>query len=138
MKRANERWCVLAWMTLVALAAAGCGARVPPERLLANLQQAMQGDVSDAEASAAHSRTVEAALDENVLNGLRRDEVEERIGRGAPCSRHPRCAEHDFADNDWFYEVGRPAAGYGRALPLLILGFDRTGRVVRSWNLRTH
>ncbi len=138
MKQARERWCPLAWMVLTALAAAGCGAGVPRNQLLTNLQRAMQGDVADAEASATHSRAVEAALDENALNGLRRDEVQERIGRGEPCSRHPRCAEHDFRDNDWFYEVGRPAQGYGSALPLLILGFNRAGRVERTWSLRIH
>ena len=128
---------LLAWTVLALLAATGCGARVPPEQLLANLRDAMQGDVASAEASAAHSRAVESALDENALNGLRRDEVEQRIGRGEPCSRHPRCAEHDFRDNDWFYEVGHAARGYGSALPLLILGFNRAGRVERTWSLRT-
>lgn len=115
---------------------AGCGAGVPPEQLLANLRQAIDGEVGDTIASAAHSRAVEQALDENALNGLRRDEVQERLGRGEPCSRHPRCAEHDFHDNDWFYQVGHPGPGFGSTLPLLIVGFDRAGRVERTWSLR--
>ncbi|NCQ61976.1 MAG: hypothetical protein GW913_15065 [Myxococcales bacterium] len=122
--------CACSWL--------GCGSSIPREQLLANLHQAMQEDVADSAGSASHSRVVEAALDENALDGLRRDEVEERIGRGEPCSRHPRCGEHDFVDNDWFYEVGRPSQGYGSALPLLIVGFDRSGRVDRTWSLHTN
>lgn len=128
----------MALLALVASVLPACGGGVPREQLLGNLRQAIDGDVADEQASAAHSRSVQAALDEGAVNGLRRDEVEELLGRGEPCSRHPRCAEHGFNDNDWFYEVGRPAAGYGRALPLMILGFDRAGRVSRSYNLRTH
>jgi len=126
------------WALVLACAGSSlaCGASVPRDQLISNLHQAMQEDVPDAAASANHSRVVEAALDENALDGLSRDEVEERIGRGEPCSRHPRCGEHDFRDNDWFYEVGHSSEGFGSALPLLILGFDRAGRVDRTWSLR--
>jgi len=133
MKRVSTLWIVSGALCLVS-----CGAALPPAQRLASLRQALDGDVPSREVSAEHSRVVEATLDDNALNGLRRDEVQEILGRGEPCSRHPRCAQHDFQDNDWFYEVGHSAEGYGSALPLLILGFDRAGRVSRVWNLRTH
>jgi hypothetical protein len=87
-----------------------------------------------------HSRLVEKALESDALQGMTRTEVKQTIGRGDPCSRHPRCAEHGFAGDDWFYTVGRMGTQGGDPgpLPLLIVGFDRTGRVNRTWNLRVH
>lgn len=110
----------------------------PPETLLANLHRAMEAPVSTREGSIENSHLVQDTVDADALQGMRRFEVEETIGRGDPCSRHPRCAEIGFEDDDWFYTVGGLGAGFGGPVPLLIVGFDREGRVTRVWNLRTH
>ena len=115
-----------------------CGPSVPKGQLIAQLQEALRTPVDSSEQSASHSRVVEDAVEAAALEGLRRHEVEEKIGRGDDCSRHPRCGELGFESDDWFYNVGPMGEGYGGPVPVLILGFDREGKVVRAWNLRTH
>jgi hypothetical protein len=134
---------VLAVVVLAVLAAplfaAACGA-VPMSReeALPKLRAAIQKNLSSPEEAAENSRLVEKVADDGVLNEMFRHEVEEAIGRGDPCSRHPRCAENGFEANDWFYTVGQQGEGRTGAVPIMILGFDTSGRVVRVWNLRTH
>lgn len=98
----------------------------------------MTREVGSPDDAAANSRSVQAAVDGDALMRLHRHEVEERLGRGEPCSRHPRCGENGFSSDDWFYPVGAQAEGYAGAVPLLIVGFDREGVVTRVWNLRMH
>lgn len=127
-------------IALAAGLASACGGApsVPPETLVANLGRAMDAPVASAEESAANSRLVEDTVDADALAGMRRFEVEEKLGRGDPCSRHPRCGQLGFESDDLFYAVGGLGEGFGGPVPLLIVGFDREGRVVRVWNLRTH
>lgn len=121
------------------LCATACGgAAVNHEQVLADLHQAIQAPVGDEETNLSHSRLVDVALDGAVLDDKHRVEVQELIGRGDPCSRHPRCGALGFNVDDWFYTVGVAADGYPEHLPILIVGFDRQGRVDRTWNLRTH
>ncbi len=108
------------------------------EEALPKLRAAIEKNLSSPEEAAENSRLLEEILDDNVLNEMFRHEVEEAIGRGDPCSRHPRCAENGFESNDWFYHVGQQGEGRTGAVPILIVGFDTSGRVVRTWNLRTH
>ncbi|MCB9598760.1 MAG: hypothetical protein H6720_00110 [Sandaracinus sp.] len=115
-----------------------CGPSIPKEQLLDDLARAVEAPVADAEGSAQHSRVVQAAVDGDALLGLRRAEVEAEIGRGDECSRHARCDELGFESDDWFYHVGAMGGGYGGQVPLLIVGFDRAGTVIKVWNLRTH
>ncbi|MEM9192718.1 MAG: hypothetical protein AAGF12_26325 [Myxococcota bacterium] len=122
---------------IVCLFACG-GPQVDRGVQLQELRQAIERPVSSPEESGENSRVVEASLEAEVLMEMTRLEVEEAIGRGDPCSRHPRCAEQEFESDDWFYTVGQMGEGRTGALPILIVGFDRTGRVTRVWNLRTH
>lgn len=115
-----------------------CGPSIPRAQLLSELADAAAASVSDAEASARHSRIVQAAVDGDALLGLRRFEVEQTLGRGDVCSRHPRCGRLGFETDDWLYHVGAMGEGYGGPVPLLIVGFDRHGVATRVWNLRTH
>jgi len=121
------------------LGLAACGA-VPMSRdeALPQLRAAIEKNVSTPEESQESSRLLEKILDDNVLNEMFRHELEEAIGRGDPCSRHPRCAEAGFDGDDWFYTVGQMGEGRTGALPILIVGFDTSGRVVKTWNLTTH
>jgi hypothetical protein len=120
-------------------AVAGCGGpSIDGGQALRDLAAAMERPVSSPDETAEHSRIVERALDSEVLMDKTRQEVLDAIGRGDDCSRHPKCAENGFAVDDWFYTVGTMGEGRAGVLPILIVGFDRTGRVTRVWNMRTH
>jgi hypothetical protein len=115
----------------------GCGGGSSQSRdqLLGQLDAAIEEPVPDEETSHRHSRLAMEIVEDGVLERMNRVEVEQAIGRGDPCSRHPRCAENGFADDDWFYTVGQSG---GEQAPLIIVGFDREGRVDRTWYMRTH
>ncbi len=115
-----------------------CGPSIPPAQTLASLAEVMNEPVDDADESARNSQRVQAVVENDSLMNLSRPEVEELIGRGDPCSRHPRCMENEFDGDDWFYDVGALGEGYPGPVPILIVGFDREGKVVKVWNLRTH
>jgi hypothetical protein len=115
-----------------------CGPPVDRAATLAELKQAIDRPISSSDESAENSRVVQKVVDSDVLLEMTRLEVEEAIGRGDPCSRHRRCADLDFQGDDWFYTVGQMGEGRTGALPLLIVGFDTSGRVVRVWHLFTH
>jgi hypothetical protein len=125
-------------LSLVVLSAACGGPAIPREQAFPRLKAAIEGAVSTPEQSQENSRLVETIIEDDHLMGMFRHEVEEAIGQGEPCSRHPRCAENDFSGDDWFYTVGTMGEGATGALPILIVGFDTSGRVVKVWNLRTH
>ncbi|MFW5875818.1 MAG: hypothetical protein ACOCXM_03715 [Myxococcota bacterium] len=127
--------CLLA--LALALSSAGCATVGGESRdnLLSDLKGAMARPVDGKERSRAHSSLVEDVVETDLLQGMSRGQVAEAIGRGEPCSRHPRCDELGFEGNDWFYHVG---PSRGARSPILIVGFDRTGHVVRTWNLKTH
>ncbi|MBX3248395.1 MAG: hypothetical protein KF901_14545 [Myxococcales bacterium] len=125
----------LATLLLLVLA---CGPTIPREQLLDDLAAAVSRPVSTSDQSAEHSRVVEAAVEGDALQRMRRHDVQAKLGRGSDCSRHPRCVELGFAASDWVYHVGAMGEGYGGPVPLLIVGFDREGNVDRVWNLRTH
>lgn len=122
-------------LSLLALAATGCATAHPSRaNLLASLRAAMREPVDSADRSRGHSRTVHDVVESDVLQNMTREQVAGAIGAGDPCSRHPRCGKLGFHANDWFYSVG--TAG-GHAIPELIVGFDSSGHVVRTWYLKT-
>ena len=131
----GKRGSVALTVSLLCVAACGGASRGGTD-LLPQLRSAMGQPVDSLEQSKAHSRLVEDALEGNALSGMDRAEVQAAIGRGDECSRHPRCAEQGFQNDDWYYDVGTLGAG-GAQLPVLIVGFDHTGHVTRTWNLRT-
>ncbi len=137
--RTNAFAVLTALSLLATVLLAACGA-VPMSRdeALPKLRTAIQKNLSTPDEAAENSRLVEKILDDGVLNEMFRHDLEEAIGRGDPCSRHPRCAENGFSDDDWFYTVGQMGEGRTGAVPVLIVGFDTSGRVTRTWNLRTH
>ncbi len=122
----------------VALSACASGPQIAPEQRLADLAAATHTPVGSPDDAAANSLVVQGVVDHDTLMRMARHEVEEAIGRGETCSRHPRCGTNGFNDDDWFYSVGTQREGYAGAVPILIVGFDREGRVTRVWNLRMH
>jgi hypothetical protein len=124
--------------SLFACLASACGPSIPPAETLQSLAAVMNEPVDDADESARFSQKVQSVVENDSLQNMSRQEVEDAIGRGDPCSRHPRCIDNGFDGDDWFYDVGALGEGYPGPVPILIVGFDREGKVVRVWNLRTH
>jgi hypothetical protein len=125
-------------MCLAALA--GCAKKPTAYETLPQLKQAIDEPVLSAEQNKQHSALAQLVSEEGHLEGLTRTEVESKVGRGAPCSQHPLCGEQGFEVDDWYYEVGAPNEGpdatYLRYRPALIVGFNRFGKVERTYVLR--
>jgi hypothetical protein len=114
-----------------------CAAGPSAQETLPKLKLAISSDVSSAAQNAENSALAEQVSQGKHLHGLTRVEVDERIGAGEPCARHPICAERGFDAEDRYYEIGRAAGeGYVRYRPALILGFSRFGKVERTFLLR--
>lgn len=128
----------IACLSLLLPLALACGPSIPPAQTLASLAAVMEEPVDDADESARFSQKVQQVVESDALMNMSRPEVEAAIGRGDPCSRHPRCMDNEFDGDDWFYDVGALGQGYPGPVPILIVGFDREGKVVKVWNLRTH
>lgn len=115
----------------------GCGgASRVTDTTYQRLQEMTNTPVETQSQSAHRSQILEAALNESAFANMTREQVLAKIGRGDDCSRHTECSRQGFFDDDWYYTMG--ASGSNYAPPVLILGFDRFGRVKRTWNMRTH
>jgi hypothetical protein len=124
------------WLSLFALAAA-CAPKGPAAtETLPKLREALQQPVTSPAQNKANSDLVETISEEGHLLGLSRLEVEKQLGKGDECSIHELCRKQGFEDTDWYYEVGEMGEGYVRLRPALIVGFDRFGKAVRTYNLR--
>jgi hypothetical protein len=123
------------WMLLIAVAA--CAPKGPAAtETLPKLRDVLQQPVTSPEQNKANSELVETIAEEGHLLGLTRIEVEKKIGKGDDCATHELCQKQGFDDTDWYYEVGTEGEGYMRLRPALIVGFDRFGKSVRTYNLR--
>ncbi len=123
MLRAMKRL-VLCVVCLLALPACG-GPSVNREGTLTHLREAMEEDVAEPTVLEDHNQLAENVRAGNVLQGMRRAEVQSALGRGQECGNRELCAQHGFAPTDWVYEVGRrDGLPWG---PTIIVGFDRQG-----------
>lgn len=114
---------------VLACAAVGCGPGVDRQDTLSRLRDAITEELppGDTDTLGEHNQLVLTVRDGNVLDGMRRHEVEEAIGRGQECADRALCAENGFNPTDWTYEIGRrDGMAWG---PTLIVGFDRQGFV---------
>ena len=125
-------------MIVVALLGlAACASGPTAQETLPKLRTAIDSEVRSPEQNAEHSALVEQVSQAKHLHGLTRVELEEKLGVGEPCSRHPMCTERGFDPSDRFYEVGKPSDAYVvRYRPALIVGFSRFGKVERTFVLR--
>lgn len=122
---------------LVALTLVACARGPSAQETLPRLKAALDREVDSPEQNAANSALAEQVSERRHLHGLTRTEVEEALGPGEPCSRHPLCEERGFDPSDRYYEVGREGAGHSvRYRPALIVGFSRFGKVERTFVLR--
>lgn len=120
------------------LALSACGASQNRTQSLQKLRAAMTAPVSSEAKNKENSRLVEDTLDKGVFSDMTRDEVAAAIGRGESCVNHPLCAEKGFRSSDWFYTVGQNGGSKSLQQPVFIVGFDDSGQVLRTWNLRLH
>ncbi len=127
---------LLAGALALASTTSGCGgASVDRETTLSRLRAALTEELVEGDATTLedHNQLVEDVRDANVLDGMRRFEVEEALGRGQECGTRPLCADHDLDPTDWIYEVGRrEGLPWG---PTLVVGFGRQGIVDRVYTL---
>lgn len=127
---------ILLSLSLLALLAPGCGgASVDRESTFTGLRAAMTRELppGDADTLEQHNQLVENARDGNVFDGLRRSEVQEKLGRGQECGQRELCTRNGFRPDDWVYEIGqREGVPWG---PTLIVGFDRQGIVDNVYTL---
>jgi hypothetical protein len=105
------------------------------QETLPRLRAALDQPVSSAEQNKQNSDLVVRVSEDKHLEGLTRLEVEEKIGKGENCSKHPICKERGFWEDDWYYEIGTEGSTYLRHRPALILGFNRFGKVERTFVL---
>ena len=131
-KRFSTNWGTVA--TLLALVA--CGPAAPgPQETLPRLKNALVEPVSTPEQNKQHSELAVTISEEKHLHGLTRLEVEEKVGKGDLCDKHPICKERGFYEDDWYYEVGTEGSTYVRHRPALMVGFNRFGKVERTFVL---
>ncbi len=126
--------------SLCLLSAAACAKKPTAYETLPQLKNALHEPVLSQEQNLQHSQLVELVSEEGHLEGLHRSDVETKIGRGDICQYHKVCREQGFEDDDWYYEVGvKPEEGDGsrlKHLPALIVGFNRFGKVERTFVMR--
>jgi hypothetical protein len=125
-------------VTLIFCAACGSTSDIPQKEWLRRLSDTIHSRVDSREANQRNSRTVEQALDEYALKNLMRFEVKSAIGSGQRCGQHPKCQELGFQSDDLYYTVGEGDETKIGKRPMLIIGFDHEGNVLRVWNLRIH
>lgn len=115
--------------------ALACAHGPSAQETLPRLKAALDEPVASAEQNKQNSQLVVTISEDKHLEGLTRLEVEEKLGKGDPCGRHPICHERGFFEDDWYYEIGREGSTYLRHRPALILGFNRFGKVERTFVL---
>jgi hypothetical protein len=121
---------------VLVLCATACAKQPTAYETLPQLKQALVTPVSSDEQNKQHSALAELVSEQGHLEGLTRLQVEEKVGRGDDCERHPLCGERGFEDDDWYFEVGEQGQSYVRYRPALIVGFNRFGTVERTFVLR--
>jgi hypothetical protein len=128
---------LVAFLSLTALAAApACGASVDRPSTLRRLRSAIEAEVSDQTVLEDHNQLAEDVGRSGVLEGMFQHELQEALGRGTNCGASELCARHDFRATDWMYELGHaPGDPDLAAGPTLLVGFDSTGRIDRTFYL---
>ncbi|MGF1464764.1 MAG: hypothetical protein ACFCGT_01405 [Sandaracinaceae bacterium] len=112
---------------------AACGPGIDREGTLQRLRAAIDTPIEDEDDLHRHNALTRDVVDHGLLEGMTKRQLEEAIGEGRFCGANTMCSDHDFGPNDLIYDIGR--SGGFRSGPILIVGFDRYGRVASSYYL---
>lgn len=123
-------------LVLALASLAACGPAADRQGSLTRLRAAIDAEVGDAVVLEDHNQLAEDISNSGVLEGMFQHELTEALGRGTNCGVSELCARHHFRSTDWIYEVGHaPGDPDLAAGPTLIVGFESTGRVDRTFYL---
>ena len=121
-------------LVVIALVFVGCMPAVDRPGTLARLRGVIRAEVTNVSVLEQHNQVARDTSESGALEGMFQHELEDAIGRGTECGANHLCAQHDFRGNDWLYELGHaPGDDQLAAGPTLIVGFDSTGRVSRTF-----
>lgn len=97
------------------------------DRLGALRAVVIEGDDQDATIMSLLRRV----RDESLLIGMRRADVEARLGAGTGCGSDGGFASMGMASADLCFAVGRLPDGWNGGVPILLIAFDAADRVSR-------
>jgi hypothetical protein len=121
-------------LALTMLVISGCPMTMDRPSTLTRLRTAIDEEVAGPTVLEDHNQLVEDIVRSSVFEGMYESEVQEALGRGEDCGVRELCRDHGFRPSDWTYEVGRlegdPSLPAG---PTLVIGFNRQGRVDRTY-----
>jgi hypothetical protein len=122
-------------LALISLSLA-CARGPTAAETLPKLRTAIDAEVASEAQNSENSALVDAVADRRHLEAMTRSELSDKLGPGEPCRLHPVCEERGFLPEDRYFEVGHQGAVYLRYRPALIVGFNRFGKVDRTFVLR--
>lgn len=128
----------IVFVALIVCTACNTTSAASRKEWLRRLSDIIHSRVETREVNQQNSRTVEQALDEEALKNMMRFEVKRALGPGDSCGQHPKCHELGFQSDDLYYTVGEGNEAQIGKRPMIIVGFDHEGNVIRVWNLRIH
>lgn len=111
-------------------------APTPGGDLLGRLREALGVTITNDAQDSANWRLAQEVASQRRLVGLRREEIERRIGAGTACGSPWPCGE-GYGSEDWYYEVGRLPANMVGGTPVLLVDFDAAGTCVASRTVHT-
>ncbi len=104
---------------------------LPSEDLLTRLRRIQNVIITSDAQDAEYWRLAERVANERLLVGLRKEEIERKLGPGAACDSQWACDE-GFGSEDWYYEIGRLPENWVGGVPMLLIDFDETGICIAS------
>lgn len=101
------------------------------EDLLEQLRQKLRVTITSDGQDREHWRLAERVVNERLLVGLRKEEIERKLGPGVACGSPWPCTE-GLQSEDRYYEVGRLPQGRVGGTHLLLIDFDQSGICIAS------
>jgi len=134
----TSRSLLLVVVVLVATAGSACGARSgagSSDEYVSRLKEAMGRSVESSDQLQANNDLVKEVAEANSFRDMRRTEVEQRLGHAEVCGQSDLCARFELEPDDWYYFVGTRAVAVAGRVPIILFGFDQTGRVFNTYYL---
>jgi hypothetical protein len=104
------------------------------EGLLTRLRRVRGVIITSDAQDAEYWMLAERVANERLLVGLRRAEIERKLGQAETCESPGFC---DEGAEDWYYEIGRLPDRWLGGVPVLLIDFDETGICIASRVIHT-